>query len=76
MVKLIHFSDNLVPVEELNEGNRGKNTGHRCSIFQTKEQNRKSSNTDLLNVSFLYLPETKVLHLNEKEISEFRERNR
>ena len=52
MIKVIHFSDNFVPVEELNEGNSGKNTGHRCLIIETKEQNRKSSNTDLLNMSF------------------------
>lgn len=71
MIIVIHFSDNFVQVKELNLGNRGKNTGHRCSIFETKEQNRKSLNTDLLNMSFLNLPETKILHFNEKVISEF-----
>ena len=71
MIIVIHFSDNFVQVKELNLGNRGKNTGHRCSIFETKEQNRKSFNTDLLNMSILYLPETKILHFNEKIISEF-----
>ena len=71
MIIVIHFSDNFVQVKELNLGNRGKNTGHRCSIFETKEQNRKSLNTNLLNMSFLNLPETKILHFNEKVISEF-----